>query len=169
VNVFIIAALTADGCIARDAQQSSIKWTSRDDYQFFQERTKKAGVLIMGSTTFETISRALPERKIYVLSRSKTYEQFGESVEATQLPPGELLNQLEGQGVTEVAICGGTSIYTQFMQAGLVDEMYLTIEPVVFGEGVRLFNQSLETKIQLKETISLSDQTVVMHYLVEKG
>jgi dihydrofolate reductase len=169
MHVFLIAALTADGYIARDANQISTKWTSQEDFQFFQERTKKAGVLVMGSTTFETINRPLPGRKIYVLSRSKTYSQFGESVEATGLQPRNLLAKLEQEGVAEVAICGGTSVYTQFMNEGLVDELFLTIEPVLFGDGLRLFNAELDVKLILKETISISDQTTVMNFLVDRS
>lgn len=167
MHVFLIAAMTADGFIARDASHLSTKWTSKADAQFFSERTKKAGACIMGSTTFDTIQRPLPGRTTYVLTRQpEKYLQWGEQVQPFSITPEQLLHKLEHAGQKEVAICGGTSVYTQFMQLGLVDRMYLTIEPVVFGTGLRLFNAPLELHLSLEHTHSLSDQTIVQEYVI---
>lgn len=169
MHVFLIAALTADGYIAREAAQVSTKWTSKEDAQFFGERTKQAGVCIMGSTTFDTINRPLPGRTSIVYSKnSQKYEQWGDQVRATTLPPAQLLAQLQADGKQEVAICGGTSIYTQFMQAGLVERLYLTIEPVIFGSGLRLFADTLNTELKLVKTHQLSPQTIVQEYVVTR-
>ncbi len=169
MHVFLIAALTADGYIARDTAQISTKWTSKVDAQFFSERTKQAGVCIMGSTTFDTINRPLPGRVSMVLTRTpEKYNQWGDQVRGVSAEPVELLKQLEKEGYTEVAICGGTSVYTQFMRSGLVERLYLTVEPVVFGTGLRLFDSSLNTELKLEKTHQLSDQTLVQEYVVTR-
>jgi dihydrofolate reductase len=171
-KVILMASISADGFIAQSKNQSSLKWTSKEDTQFFVKKTKEVGTLIMGSTTFATIGRPLPERQIIVLTRSKTYDEFDPSqVRATGKPIRELLGELFRDGVGEVVIAGGTSVYTQFMQEDLVDEIYLTIEPVVFGSGLKLFDGSITNslKLSLLETLDLSDQTKVFHYKVIKG
>jgi dihydrofolate reductase len=70
------------------------------------------------------------------------------------------------QKITEVAICGGSSIYSQFMEAGLISTMYLTMEPVVFGEGIKLFSQTVSRSITLKSVTHLSEQTLLLEYTV---
>lgn len=167
---FIIAAQTIDGFIARDADHLSTRWTSKEDAAFFTETTQRAGVCIMGATTFRTINRPLPGRLTIVYTRNpEEFAQFDDSeVRTTQAKPEDLLKELEEEGFNEVAICGGSAIYTMFMEAGLVDSMYLTKEPVVFGKGVPLFNRVLDIagRLILNEVIELSEQTKVFHYLV---
>ncbi|MBP7700737.1 dihydrofolate reductase [Candidatus Woesebacteria bacterium] len=167
MKVTLIASITADGFIAQNTQQSSLKWTSREDTRFFIDFTKKVGVLIMGSTTFATIGKPLPGRKIIVLTKSQKYDQFDSSqVVAESRSLKEIIKELSDSGQQEVAISGGSSVYTQFMKEGLVDELYLTVEPIVFGEGIKLFQTPINQNLNLIEIIDLSEQTKVMHYKV---
>lgn len=117
----------------------------------------------MGSTTFETFGgKPLPGRRNIIYSRSKKYE----GVETTSESPKDLLNRLKKEGVVEVAICGGSSIYTLFAEAGLVDKLILTIENIIFGEGVRLFNKKIDLKICLALHQQIGPNTVVLEYEV---
>lgn len=161
MTVFIIAALTADGFIGRDSSHLA-DWTSKEDKRFFVEMTKKAGVVVMGSNTYETIGKPLPGRLNIVYSREKTYE----GVETTQKPPLELLEGLQKQGYRKVAICGGATIYNMFMEAGVVNKLYLTIEPVLFGSGIRLFQKEFEKKLELVSVGKLGEQGVLLEYNV---
>ncbi len=170
MKVTLVASITADGFIAQSKEQSSLDWTSREDTRFFIQKTKEIGVVIMGATTFETIKpQYLPfaGRTIVVMSRSKTYPQFDQKeVRAESGTAAEVLEKLEKQGLAQVVLGGGASVYTQFMQAGLVDELFLTVEPIVFGSGVKLFSETLVKKLQLLEIIDLTDQTKILHYRV---
>lgn len=172
MKVILVASITADGFIAQSKEQSSLEWTSREDTQFFVQKTKEIGVVIMGATTFETIQpKHLPfsGRTIIVLSRSKAYSQYDpKEVRSENGTASEVLEKLEQQGVTQVVLAGGASVYTQFMQAGYVDELFLTVEPIVFGLGVKLFSDAVLTKLDLLEILDLSDQTKVFHYKVVK-
>lgn len=162
MNCFIIAAITADGFIARDASQVSTSWTSQADKKWFSQRTKEAGVVVMGGATYRTINRPLPERLTIVYSR--TGGESTENLRFTQASPHELLQQLEKENYSEVAICGGSSIYTMFMKAGLVTKLYFTVEPVIFGTGVPLFSEALTNSLQLVQTRQLSDQTTLLEF-----
>ncbi len=164
MNVFLIAALSADGFIAKNPSHLSIDWTSKEDKQFFIERTKKAGVVVMGSATYETFMRPLKDRLNIVYSRSKAYE----GVETTHKSPQDLITELKGRGYEEAAICGGASIYTLFMEANLIQTLYLTIEPVLFGQGVSLFTKPMDQKLLLVSSEKLNDQgTVLFEYSVQ--
>ena len=160
MRVFIIAALTADGFIAKGSAHTSMAWTSREDKQFFIELTKRAGVVIMGANTYETIGKPLKDRLNIVYSREKNYE----GVEVTQKNPKDLLQDLERRGYKEAAICGGSTVYTMFMEAGVVDKLYLAIEPVLFGNGMTLFNKEIDKKLILRAMQKLGKETILLEY-----
>jgi len=82
IKAFIVAATTADGFIAKSADHGAY-WSSTDDKKRFVELTKRAGVVVMGSTTYKTLPRPLKERVNIVYSRDKTFE----GAEVTQDEP----------------------------------------------------------------------------------
>lgn len=174
MTTFIIAALSADGYIAKDANHSAF-WTSKDDKKRFVELTKRAGVVVMGSTTFATLPRPLKDRRNIVYTRSKNYDKQIEAlraegatgdIEVTSLPPAELLADLAKRGYKEVAICGGSKIYTMFMKARAVDKIYLTIEPIIFGKGIRLFDEDMQQFLTLLSSEVTPNGTVMLEYQV---
>ena len=119
----------------------------------------------MGLNTFKTMGKALPGRQNIVYAPPGTAL---EGVEITQDDPKTLLAKLEQKGFKEVAICGGATIYTMFMEAGLVDKLYLTMEPVLFGNGIHLFNKELDKKLELQSMQKLNEQSVLLEYNVIK-
>nr|AIA18206.1 Dihydrofolate reductase [uncultured bacterium] len=168
MKTFIIAAITADGFIARDAEHTSTDWTSPEDSQLYRQTTKEAGVMVMGSTTFATIMRSLPGRKTVVYTTKP--ERFAgiEDVETTREAPAALVARLEAEGYSQAAICGGSHIYRQFLAAGVVDELYLTVEPVLFGTGIGLFNDKLDVRLELLSVENLNENTLQLKYKVIK-
>ena len=160
MTTFIIAAITADGFIAKNSNHLA-SWTSKEDKKFFVEKTKEAGVVIMGLNTYKTIGKPLPGRLNIVYSKT---EKDLEGVEVTQDKPSKLLNNLSERGYKEVAITGGAQIYTMFMEADLVDKVYFTVEPILFGNGMSLFTKYLDIKLKLQSTQKLNDNTVALEY-----
>ncbi|OHA63300.1 MAG: hypothetical protein A2748_02600 [Candidatus Wildermuthbacteria bacterium RIFCSPHIGHO2_01_FULL_45_20] len=164
ISPFIIASISADGFIARNSSHLSLEWTSKEDTQFFVKRTKQAGVIVMGLNTYKTIGKPLPERLNIVYSNT---EKNFPGAEVTEADPGDLLADLEKRGYKEVAICGGSSIYTMFMERRLIKKLYLTIEPVVFGEGLKLFQKEIDAKLDLRAVEKLNDNTVLLEYNIQ--
>lgn len=162
MSVFIIAATTLDGFIGHDSHHFA-DWTSKEDKKIFVELTKKAGVMVMGYNTFKTIGRALPGRKTIVYSAE---ELDAANVETTTEEPAALVARLHAEGYTDIAICGGQQIYTIFMQAGVVDRMYITLEPTLFGEGLSLFGGAVTNRLRLAESRKLNHDTLLLEYEV---
>jgi dihydrofolate reductase len=162
MNVSLIVATTIDGYIAQSKDQSSLDWTSKEDKKFFAQKTKEIGTLIMGLTTYNTIGKALPEREIIVYSDDTSIETPG--VRATTLSPKELLTQLESEGISDVVISGGASIYSLFMKEGLVDTLYVTKEPVVFGSGIPFLQEDALTQFTLTSHTGTENGTLFLTY-----
>ena len=164
MRVFAIAALTADGFIGQDSSHSA-DWTGTEDKKVFVRLTKEAGTIIMGSKTLATIGRALPGRRTIVYTNHPDNISV-RGVETTNEEPALLLKRLVKEGSTAVAICGGASIYDLFLRSGVVDELYLTYVPQMFGSGITLCLSPLDISLELLESTNLSDGSVLCHYRI---
>ena len=65
-------------------------------------------------------------------------------------------------GHKNVIVMGGANAIQQFLKAGLLDEIHLTLVPVLLGEGIRLF-ENIGTKHIELEKISVMDDPGVTH------
>ena len=162
MKVFCIAALSADGFIAKNAEDT-LEWRSLEDKRFFREKTMEAGVVVMGKNTYESIGKSLKGRLNLVYSLEPI-----EGVETTQKEPRELLSELEKRGYEQVAVIGGSSVYTQFLQARVVDTLYLTYEPVLLGKGIKLLNEGMELRLKLVSQQKLGEGRMLLEYNVNE-
>ncbi len=167
MKVTVLMAITADGMIARDALQL-VDWSGKADKQYFVDITKKAGVMIMGSKTFDTIGRVLPKRKSIVMTRNKNRISHDKNLIFTAGDPKEVIADLETKGFTSATLVGGAVINSLFMKKNLVDEIHLTVVPIFFGNGLNLFNTRLETQMQLLDVQKLGSTHVLLKYRIEK-
>jgi len=165
MKVVLIAALTADGFIGRNASHLA-DWTGSADKKLFVQVTKELGTMVMGSRTFASIGRALPGRRTIVYTHHPD-TITAEGVEVTSEDPAALIKRLESEGAHGVAICGGAQIYDLFIRGGLVDELYLTIVPVLFGQGVTLLAEELDTRLELIESKLLDENAMLLHYRIK--
>ena len=71
------------------------------------------------------------------------------------------------KGFKEVVMGGGGTLNAGFLKDGLIDEMILDVESMVFGKGVKLFKDTdVEAKLELLETRMLSKNTARLRYKV---
>ncbi len=166
--ITLIAAISADGFIAQSADQLSFDWTSKEDKQFFVSKTKEIGIVVMGRKTFETFGKPLKDRRLIVLTSQIFPEQAQrvEGLEFTSESPLDLVTRLEAEGITQLAVCGGATIYSQFLRAGLVNELYLTVEPVLFGQGILLAPDGGAIQMKLLDSKQLGEKSVLLHFSI---
>ena len=126
--------------------------------------------MVMGLNTFNTFPSPLPGRLhiVYSPDENASEKNIPEVVEYTKDSPADLIKKLEERGFTEVAICGGTTIYTMFMKSGLVETLYLTIEPKLFGKGMGIFNDDLNTNLELVSKEVTESGTILLEYKILK-
>ena len=165
MHTILLAAVTANGFIARSTNELA-NWTSKEDKKLFVEETKKAGVMIMGRTTFATIGRALPGRLIVVLTeKPELVEIIPGSVETASGDLKAILENLEKRGFSSVVVAGGSKVYSDFLNAGLIDEILLTVESHLFTSGVPLAqNLTHEIPLELLSVEKLGATSVLFRY-----
>jgi dihydrofolate reductase len=173
MKINLIAAISLNGKIAQSRNQSSLEWTSKEDTAFFIEKTKESGTVIMGQRTFDTIGKPLKGRRLIVLTLDASMKEKnvppdgnGTRLEFVEEAPVDLIRRLESEGVTSVVIGGGSFVYSSFLREQLVTDVFLTIEPILFGEGISLAESFGDVKLKLVESKMLGEQTVLLHYSV---
>ena len=168
MKVTLVMAITLDGKIGKDSNHFP-DWTGKADKKFFVSETKSAGCMIMGRKTYDTIGRPLPKRKNVVMPRNPIATDHDLSLlEYTDKDPATLLQQLALEGLDHVVLAGGAQINTLFAKAGLIDELALTISPLVFGAGISVFNEVVELPLTLTELTTLDENLVLVRYKVQK-
>ena len=165
MKVTLLMALTVDGKIAKHANHFP-DWTEKADKKMFKEITLKAGVIIMGSKTYDTIGKPLPGRKNIVLTRNPHRKSKADNLVFTSDLPQKVLADLEAAGVDHAVLIGGAKINSLFAMKGLIDEMILTYCPKAFGTGLSLFSSEISMDLELKEVHKIGENSVAATYAV---
>jgi len=170
MKVVALVAHTIDGFIARDSKEF-IDWSSKEDKKMFVALTKKGGVIVMGSNTYKTIGKPLKERLNVVLtSKAKKLKSQDGVLEYWDAKPKQVVEKLTKRGFKVVYLIGGAHTYTKFLRAKLVDELWVTIEPVIFGSGLSNFTESFyNVKCSLTGINKLNSNTVQLKYKLTYG
>ncbi|MBF0201735.1 MAG: dihydrofolate reductase [Desulfamplus sp.] len=165
MKVVLIMAMTLDGKIARHSLEP-VDWTGRTDKGIFVEITKGAGVVIMGSKTYDTIGRPLPGRKNVVMTSSKDRQSNHENLIFTSASPEDILKGLADEGFESAVLMGGTTINDLFAPKGLIHEIYITVVPKLFGQGLSIFSRKLDAALELMEFQKIDDHALLLKYKV---
>jgi dihydrofolate reductase len=155
-----IAAITIDGKIAKNKSHMS-DWTSKEDKVFMRALLDRSDVVIVGNNTYKTAIKPLSRRNCLVLSRSE-HRKVGASENLNYVNPDktDVKKYIRDRKYKTVAILGGAQTYTHCLEHNMLDELYLTVEPLAFGEGINLFakGQNLEQRFKLLSIKKLNRQ-----------
>lgn len=162
-------AITADGYIARENDDTP--W-SQEEFGAYYDFVRKRGNVIVGMRTYEFMREGGEFEKAgnpttIVLSRVPLSVDNVKTFSASS--PHEALRILQDKGFQEIVVGGGAMLNASFLKEGLLDEIYLDVEPLIFGKGIKLFGDSgVEAKLKLLEAKNLSENTMQLHYQVLK-
>jgi dihydrofolate reductase len=116
--------------------------------QFLESILARTGVSIMGKQMFDQGEVAWPEEApfhtpVFVLTHAvrepwerkggTTFHFVNDGIE------GALRRARDVAGKKDIRIAGGKSTVIQYLNAGLVDELFLAVAPTFLGGGLRLF------------------------------
>ena len=172
------AAATLDGYIADE--DDGIEWLTGYDGSF-EGSTKpvgdamssfmdEIGSLLMGSATYEFIlehGSAWPyeDRPTWVLTSRELEVVEGADLKFHSGDVREVHGAaLEDAGERDLWMVGGGSVATQLEQAGLIDELQLTVVPLILGSGKPLFAQPPARPMELLGTRPFSNGMVELTY-----
>lgn len=171
MKVSIYIAISANGLISNSRNVPD--WLSLEYGHGMYAICKKCKAVIMGRTTYDILAPDyLPlsnEGTTVVLTTNPQAKSDNPTVVFSQQRAGDIIQMLADKGHEEAVIIGGAITMSMFMNAGLVDDIFYVVEPVLFGTGLPSLKEvSLEVKLKLLEVTQLNDHTVQLHYEIMK-
>jgi dihydrofolate reductase len=175
MKIVLVFVSTLDGKVTKWGDPKVTSWSSQKDKEYFRKTWKEARLIVMGSNTFRA-ERLGPSRdRLLVImtgdpSKFKEQEVSGQ-VEFTDESPAQLAARFKKNGYDLMLIVGGPHIATSFLKGQLVDEIWLTIEPKIFGTGGNfVIEEKLDIDLGLISCEKVNEEgTLITKYAVHKN
>jgi dihydrofolate reductase len=160
-----------DGYIAKpndDLSFLSIVEQEGEDYGY-QDFISNIDTVIMGRKTYDWV---MTQATTFPHTRKETYiitKTARPAIDKTKFYTGDLkalVLQLKNSNGKNIFVDGGASIVNELLKENLIDEFYISIIPVLLGDGVRLFNDGRpEQRLKLVSVKQFEKGLAQIHYL----
>ena len=165
LSVFLACSL--DGYLA--TREGSLDWLDAavgpgEDYGY-EAFVADVDALAMGRGTYDFIEYVDPlpfgDRQLFVFTH-RPLERAG--ITPLNLTPQEAVARWSAQGLQHIYVDGGVVI-SAFLEAGLIDDLRLTIVPLLLGDGIPLFHPGRpQAQLALTDSQTFASGTVVLTY-----
>ena len=173
MSVYI--ATTIDGYIAK--KDDGLDWLEtfspplddpNEDYGF-KKFMSQIDALVMGKNTYKIAASSdyWPYEGKRVVVLSSTLSSVCDKAEIYTGDIQYLVEKLHADGIRHIYVDGGKTI-SQFLNAGFIDELIISVIPVILGSGIPLFNNVLhESWCRLISSRSYSNGLIQLQYEVK--
>jgi len=169
MKLTVYMAISIDGLITRGDNDSD--WVSKTDWDQFYSYIKASDAVIMGRRTMEQFGSDFPiEGPLnIVLSSNEKLHKDTDNLIITKGTVKDIVSIAKNRGLEKLLLIGGSNTNMQFLQAGLVDEIVLSVHPLLIGNGLKIFGDSpLDTQLELVSAKSINNELVQIIYNVIK-
>ncbi len=175
-RIIYYVASSIDGFIAGPNDDISAFVTGGNGVEKYLSDLQKFNTVIMGRRTYEFGYQyglepgqpAYPHMKHFIFSDSLKLPKFTETVHIEKLSIDRVI-EIKKFAQTDIYLCGGGEFAGWLLDNGLIDQLKLKLNPIVLGNGIRLFgNSSNQAKLNLKEPESFDEGLKILTYDFEK-
>lgn len=174
MKIILVVVTSLDGKTTKWNLPNVHDLSSKEDQEYFFNTLNKSKLLIMGRRTFEVAKPDIYEGpkklRVVITNNPKKYLalEVPDRLMFTNKNPKEIIRLFEKQGFKQALLLGGSEINALFLKAKLVDEIWLTIEPRIFGSGkVLAEGDNLDIKLKLLSFEKMNSQgTLLLKYIV---
>jgi len=172
-KVVLFIAASMDGYIAApndDLSFLSLVNKEGEDYGY-ASFIETVDTVIVGRKTYDWVMANVPEfshadKTTYIITRSPK-----PSIGNTTFFTGnlkDLVKDLKSKKGKNIFCDGGSEIIQELLKEKLIDEMTVSIIPILLGNGTRLFKDGRpEQKLKLVSTKQFDTGLTQLHYLLE--
>ncbi len=173
IKIQLYIATTIDGFIARE--NGELDWLNNFsnpnsiDYGY-GEFIEKIDTIVMGRKTYEEILSfgidwPYNNQKTYIITSNQKYKTTTNKTHIINELNNKVIETLKGKSNSKIWIVGGGVLISSFIKLKAIDEMIITIIPVIIGKGIRLFSDnSIETKFKFIEAQTFDTGVVNLKY-----
>ena len=179
-RVQYLLAATLDGFVAEE--DGSLGWlfqfggAGSGDESPVAAFLKTVGAIAMGSATYEWLRDAdywdYGDTPCWVFTSRGDQERFeGADTRFVAGRPAEFIEEMRAAAGDKVVwLMGGGNLADQFVEDGVLDDLLLTIAPVVLGKGIRMFESGRIVTPPLKLVdVEQRGPMVELRYEVERS
>jgi dihydrofolate reductase len=156
-------------------EDGSEEFLTRTGGLYVTDQAKQLGCIIWGRHTYENVKKRFGdtfdkdlEGIIRVIVSSDPNYTVDSGYELSDSPEGAI-KLLEDAGIKHALLDGGSQLNKAFLEAGLVDEVHITVEPVIVGRGISLVAPTdLEVGLSLLDVDRWNGGEVLLRYSVNK-
>ena len=174
LSLFIATSL--DGYIAKPNDDLSfLKLVEKEGEDYgYAKFTETIDTLIIGRKTYDYVVKAIGsshydtgEKDVYIITRSSR-PAVGRTVFYTG-DLGDLVRRLKSEEGKNIYCDGGAEVIHELLQQDLIDEMIISIVPVLLGDGTRLFKDGRpEMSLELVRAETFDTGLTQVHYRQRK-
>lgn len=163
-------ATSIDGLVATTDGDSD--WVSEVDAASFEKEITQKGCIVVGSKTFYQFLHDLyPVDGVtnIVLSKTKTSDDDMPENVCFAATPERALEVAAAKGHEQILLIGGGTTNAAFLKKKLIDEIIISVHPLILGQGIHLFEKFKE-QVDLEQISSenLEEGLVKIVYKVIK-
>ena len=171
-KVVLYIAASLDGFIAKandDLSFLSMVQQEGEDYGY-SGFLKTIDTVIMGRKTYDWVIAHIKEfphsnLETYIITR--TERDGGGNLNFYSGDLKDLVNRLKKEPGMNIFVDGGAEIVQELMKVRLIDEFYISIIPVLLGDGIRLFREGLpQLKLKLIDSKQFNTGLAQLHYIL---
>ena len=168
MKVILYMAISTNGMIAKSDDDTS--WISKEEWDSYSAAVRSAGCLIVGRRPYHILIKEPGFIKFKDVKLVAVSEEDFDTLVPNHFvahSPKEALELLKD--FKEIIVAGGGILNSSFLAENLIDEIYLDVEPIIIGKGIKLFSEvDFEAQLELIETKRLSTNEIQLHYRVKK-
>lgn len=148
MHLTLVMVQSLDGKITAGENANVYNWSSKEDQEYFSALIEKSPLIIMGRKTYETVKgkMKLSEKnlRVVITRNPENYkkEEIENQLEFSSDLPKMLLRKLEKRDYKKGLLVGGSETNSAFLKANLINELWLTVEPIILGKGKNLFSET---------------------------
>lgn len=169
MKLTVYMATSIDGLITREDTDSN--WVSKTDWDQFYSYIQANDAVIMGRKTMEQFGEDFPIKGPVnvVLSNKSDLHKDSEKLVILSATPKEVIDLVAKRNLNNLLLIGGSETNKEFIKARLVDEIVLSVHPLVIGRGLRIFGEEpLDVNLDLVSTKAINNELVQIVYKVKK-
>ena len=164
-------AASADGYIAD--RENRLDWLLRFGFEAFQDHydafLADVGALAMGADTYEFVldqgTWPYTELPAWIFTHRNLPRAHGADLRFVDGPVARHANAVaDSAGANNVWVVGGGQLAAQFADAGLLDELWLTVMPVALGGGRPVLPTQRAHDLRLQRTTHFESGAVELRY-----
>src|SRR5437660_11903859 len=130
-------AMSLDGYIAGSDGDTS--WRLGDGDYRYEAFLAVVDTVLLGRRTYESaLSFAqwpYPGRKVVVFTRGNALRVISPNTVATSRTPADIIEELRARDGSNLWLVGGGGLVRECLDAGLIDDVIVSIHPILLGEG----------------------------------